>query len=394
MIAPNSEQKRLLEEQRQEALRRRAEEEKGEADEVVPESGQKGPVVPRASNLLGTWNTEKEKEHERMEAGKDETIIEEQEVAEDVLALVQEFNRAMNKPVGYQPTPEELDDYLELRETLAPVVEEEPKGAKQDDSLRAQIEKLLLSGMSRWDIEKKYPQYNKKTVQVVTWNLENAGKIPHRTKGTEVAITEKGTAVSKKDKDETMIQTFAKGSPPEALINSMKLPAFNDPLSFESGMHFGLSSIVLAIKLVQEMATAGIQQAKPLIEMARDMRGGELAAAKQAADSASEETAHRVVGEFAPYLESLQQALAENKKEAAVVGDPMRNMLVSSFKPVLDNVMQQLMHSFMPGMGTPAQNASGTQSSAPQISTPVGWKISTRKEVSAGENPSAKEGEK
>ena len=155
------------------------------------------------------------------------------------------------------------------------------------------------------------------------------------------------------------IQVFAKGSPPEALIESLDIPIPGAD-GFQKGMKFGASMIVLGVRVAQELSSIGIQQAKPIMDMAREMRSGEAAAAKGAATEAAEMAANEVGAQLLPHLANLGKG-----SEA----DPMKAMMVRTIEPMITRMMGKM----IPG-GVPAAAAE-----------PAGW---TRKRVSAPKTPS------
>jgi len=156
------------------------------------------------------------------------------------------------------------------------------------------------------------------------------------------------------------IQIFAKGSPPEALIESLDIP-ISGADGFQSGMKFGASMIVLGVRVAQELSSIGIQQAKPIMDMAREMRSGEAAAAKGAATEAAEMAASEVGAQLLPHLAAIGKG-----SEA----DPMKAMMVRTMEPIVTRMMGKM----IPG-------------GAPTSADPAGW---TRKQVSAPKEDKAK----
>jgi len=215
-------------------------------------------------------------------------------------------------------------------DNLPPYMQEEPPEGKVNI-----IKWSLLHGASEEDL-KADPRHNDRTVDICAQELEKEGlrKRPPKPEkpppGSKLQITNqagKGT------------QVFARGSPPEALIEGMDLPVVDGQIvGFESGMKFGAKMVVMGVRIAQELSALGIQQARPLVEMARDMRSGEAAAAKGAATEAAMGAAAMIQQNLAPYLANIGKPAEAN---------PMQGMMVRTMEPII----QRLMGGLVPGMG-------------------------------------------
>jgi len=127
-------------------------------------------------------------------------------------------------------------------------------------------------------------------------------------------------------------QIFARGSPPEALIEAISIPVDGDHIQgFEKGLKFGANMIVLGVRVAQELSNLGVQQARPLIELSKEMRTGEAAAAKSAATEAAMTTAALVQQNMMPYLSNIPKADAG--------ADPMKAMMARTMGPILERLM-------------------------------------------------------
>jgi hypothetical protein len=227
----------------------------------------------------------------------------------------------------------------ESKDNLPPWLQDEPPV-----KIGARTKWQLMHGMNEEEIMELGT--NPSTVRICAQELERDG-YRERPKKTKVQLEKvSGTAVTKSSDVNHEIKTYAKGAPPEALINSVNLP-LNTPESkvFESGMKTGMGMLVLAVRVVQELSAIGIQQTKPLIDMSKSMREGEAIAAKNAAMEAAQEAAMKVGGVFGPHIESLENTLANLDKGSSP--DPMKAMMARSMEPM----MQQMMKMFMPNMG-------------------------------------------
>ncbi len=214
---------------------------------------------------------------------------------------------------------------------VPPYMQEEPPDGKVNI-----IKWSLLHGASEEEL-KADPRHNSRTVDICAQELEKDGlrkrppKLPKETIGKtlQVGNQSKGT------------QVFAKGSPPEALIDSLDLPVADGQIvGFESGMKFGARMVVMGVRIAQELSALGIQQVKPLIELARDARSGEEAAAKNAAGEAAMAAAAMIQQNLTPYLANISKPTEVS---------PMQSMMVRTMEPII----QRLMGGLIPGGTAP-----------------------------------------
>jgi len=204
--------------------------------------------------------------------------------------------------------------------------------------------------------------FNPKTVRMAAYDLEKEGyrKRPAKSRAQREAAS---GGEEKVDKSLTQYGKRAltaptKPIPPEFLIEQISLPMDGGPArTFEEGMKFGASMLVLGVRVAQELSNMGLQQARPIMDMANAMRAGEAAAAKGAAAEAAYLAAEQVSSNMLPVITSLQ-------KDKAATGDPMKQMMVRTFEPM----MQRVMSMVMPGFGGEAGNL------------PSGWSRKTRDE--------------
>ncbi len=223
-------------------------------------------------------------------------------------------------------------------EELPPYMQEEPPEGKVNI-----IKWSLLHGATEEEL-KADPRHNDRTVDICAQELEKEGlrKRPSKPTKEEKRLLAAPTLLGKG------MQTYAKGSPPEAIIEGMMLPLVDGQTEgFEHGMKFGASIVVLGVRIAQELSAIGVQQAKPLVEMARDMRSGEAAAAKSAATEAAVGAAAMIQQNLTPYLANIGKTPEAN---------PMQGMMVRTMEPII----QRLMGGLVPGMG-PQQAAGWTR---------------------------------
>ncbi len=220
-------------------------------------------------------------------------------------------------------------------EELPPIyLQDEPPDGKVNI-----IKWALMHGISEEEL-KADPQHNKRTIDICAQELEKDGYRKRPAKPEKEPAGNRlqaGTQVSKSS------QVFAKGSPPEAIIESMDLPIVDGQIAgFESGMKFGARMVVMGVRIAQELSALGIQQVKPLIELARDARSGEEAAAKNAAIEAAQGAASLVQQNLAPYLANIGKSAETN---------PMQGMMARTMEPII----QRLMGGLLPGGAGPQQ---------------------------------------
>lgn len=184
---------------------------------------------------------------------------------------------------------------------------------------------------------------NAGTVRIAENALVKAGLLEKRPR--KQKPTTKLTAVPETSKT---TQVFAKGSPPEAIIETISIPIQDGQVpAFEMGMKFGMSTIVLGVRVAQELSGIGIQQAKPLLDMAKSMREGEAMASKTAADEAAYKAAAAIQSTFGPMMAGIEASIKGNIGSEA---DPMKAMMVRTMEPLMKGMMGKL----VPGMSDQA----------------------------------------
>ena len=210
--------------------------------------------------------------------------------------------------------------------------QEEDKGR----SITEQITERLVAGATKEELVQE--GYNAGSVRVIYSELKKKGLVDS-------------------DKGASKLQVFARGSPAEAIINSIEVPSGRELDGFTHGVKFGMSLLVVGVRLAQEMSTIGVQQAKPLVNMAREMRAGEEAAAKSASQDAAAKVGGMLMGSLDPRLAALEGRVGEIGRVSS--GNPMLDMMARIFEPYLKNVLAGL-----PGMVGPQA-----------LQAPEGWTI-------------------
>jgi hypothetical protein len=175
--------------------------------------------------------------------------------------------------------------------------------------------------------------------------------------------------------NETTTAVVKKGqSPLEQLVSDLKLPLIVDGQAevFDAGVEYGVRSVLVGVRVAQELSAMGVQQAVPIIKMAQEMREAEGQAAKVIASELAEATLEG--------NKDLKAALGQLGNQMQVSGpNPFASMMAGVMQPVLGQVMQKVMGSFLgqaaPGappppadQGQPASEQPPAQEGEPGIS--------------------------
>jgi len=245
----------------------------------------------------------------------------------------------LREQLGQGPRAEKPEEGSKENEHYPPLEPEEPSEVAeflQDDPPKGKVMFVKWALMHGKSEEQCIDDgCNPGTVRVAAQELEKDGYRKRPEKPQLPAKIEPGGG----------IKLFAKGSPPEALIDAIKLPVSDGELGgFEKGIKFGASMIILGVRVAQELSSVGIQQAKPLIDMSKSMREGEALAAKSAAGEAAMEAAGMVQQSLMPYLANISKTPAG--------ADPMKAMMVRVMEPMMTNMMSKV----LPGMAVGPEN--------------------------------------
>ena len=129
-------------------------------------------------------------------------------------------------------------------------------------------------------------------------------------------------------------------SPLELLVKELQLPEIADGQAamFDAGVQYGVKSVLIGVRVAQELSAMGVQQAVPIIKMAQEMRQAEGQAAQV------------IAGELA------QVQMQSNKEIVAA----LQNLNVSS-QAASPNPMQRMLSMLQtfPQMMMAAQNLMG-----------------------------------
>ncbi len=196
----------------------------------------------------------------------------------------------------------------------------------------------LLHGYTEEDL--KDMGKNPGTLRICAQELERDGYRKRPSKKAQTAVTKAAQGGMK---------VFSKAGPPEALLDGISLPMEGrEAQIFENGLKSGMSLVILGVRVAQELSSIGVQQAKPIMEMAKSMREGEAVAAKTSASEAAQEAAVNVSKVFAPAIESLQETVNNlDEKTSKSPSNPLQDMVARTMEPLFKNMMNMM----MPGMG-------------------------------------------
>lgn len=263
---------------------------------------------------------------------KEEAVSVEEEHAEEIEdEPVEELEEEPTEELEEEPPEEEPELAAYLRE-------EEPAG-KTDKA-----KYWLLRGLSDDEIAES-KDLNPNTVRMARGELVKEGLLKKERKPAGGKQKTPSTALTSQAPSRNL-QVFAKGSPPEAIIESISLPIELDGQAegFEKGMKFGMSQLVLAVRIMQELSAIGLQQVRPLIDMTRSVREGEAAAFKGGADEGALRAAQAMGATIMPMMSEMQTAIANAGKGSEA--DPVKAMMVRTMEPMMKNLLGRV----VPGM--------------------------------------------
>lgn len=245
---------------------------------------------------------------------------------------------------GAEPgeTGEAVDEGLPGQDELPPYMrDEEPTG----ETNKAKY--WLLKGLTKEEVSAQH-DITFGTCRIAESDLVKEGLLVKKPRGSPPGA--KPSKALTPPKTSPGMQVFAKGSPPEALIQAIEISGIDGQLvEFEHGMKFGMSILVTAVRLVNEMSIIGSQQVKPLLDMSKSMREGEAMTYKAGADEAALKAAQAMGATIIPQVAAIEGAVDALAKQGTAGGDPVKSMMVRTMEPLIQNLMGRM----MPGMDKP-----------------------------------------
>ena len=126
--------------------------------------------------------------------------------------------------------------------------------------------------------------------------------------------------------------TVSKPLPVEALIEELVLPPMVDGTRhiFDSGVDYGMKSILIGVRVAQELSKMGIDQAGPIIRMAQEMRQTEGQVAKETGMAMGETIASKM-------FDYIEQKLPQ-KADIATVQDPMKGLMARTMETMMNQL--------------------------------------------------------
>jgi hypothetical protein len=197
---------------------------------------------------------------------------------------------------------------------------------EQNDSpgVRDEIRDYFLQGYSQKEIVGM--GYAKSTVSEVKAEMEAKGELPLPVDNRKLVPM--------------------KEQPLEAIVENIEFPAMNCR-EFKRTARFVLSLVVLGVRLTQELSTIGIQQGKPVIEMAKEMRQSE----NQAAQALAEQIASNMALGNRELLNAVRQQGANST-------NPMEQLMADMMRQPLMQMMSKIMGAPMGQAGAQPQAGS------------------------------------
>jgi len=207
--------------------------------------------------------------------------------------------------------------------------------------------------------------------------LKDEGENPGTIDAVVSELRKKGQLVFKKS------TAITKAQPVEEIVANLPWPVdVNGHVNavFVAGMRYEAMNVIRGIRLAQELSKMGVEQATPVIKMAQEMREAEGQAAKIIAVELAEATLEG--------NKDLRGAISQLGNQMQVSGpNPFASMMAGVMQPVLGQVMQKMMGTFIGGqvpLTQPATDAGAAGSDSPGV-TPSGGSSPGIEEHSADE---------
>jgi len=139
---------------------------------------------------------------------------------------------------------------------------------------------------------------------------------------------------------------ISKSQPLETLIANTRLPAMVAGAApvFDAGVQYGMKCILVGVRVAQELSAMGVQQASPIIQMAREMRESEGQAARE------------VAADLAQATLQANQELREEIRNISVAQspNPMMALMSQTMQPYFSQAIGSVMKMF--GLGAMGQS--------------------------------------
>ena len=162
-------------------------------------------------------------------------------------------------------------------------------------------------------------------------------------------------------------------SPLETLVGDLQLPEVvnGQAVVFDAGVQYGVRSVLIGVRVAQELSAMGVQQAVPIIKMAQEMRQSE----GQAAQVIAAELAQVQMQSNRELMAALQNLHVPQPTSSPNSMQRMLGMIQSV--PQMMSAAQNLMGMFgmkslmgQPGAGAPGQPQGQSQPATMQSGQP------------------------
>jgi len=131
----------------------------------------------------------------------------------------------------------------------------------------------------------------------------------------------------------TKAVAVTKPKPLEELIKDLELPpvANGTRYIFDAGVSYGMRSILIGVRVAQELSSLAIAQARPLIDMAKEMHPDTGQIAK--------ETGIAMGGEIAGRMFDFMEQKLPQKADIAMAPDPMRGLMARNMEMMFNRLV-------------------------------------------------------
>ena len=134
----------------------------------------------------------------------------------------------------------------------------------------------------------------------------------------------------------TKAVTVTKARPIEELIKNLELPSVVDGTRhiFDSGVEYGMMSILVGVRVAQELSSLAIAQTKPLIDIAKEMHPDTGQIAK--------ETGVAMGGEIAGRMFDFMEQRLPQKGDIAMAPDPFKGLAARTMETIMNRLTGQM----------------------------------------------------
>ena len=239
------------------------------------------------------------------------------------------------------------------------------KGVNNDTGIKERLRERLLEAV------------DDESLASIRQQLKGEGENPGSIDAVVSELRKKGLLAFKKN------TAITKAQPVEEIVANLPWPVdVNGHVNatFVAGMRYEAMNVIRGIRLAQELSKMGVEQATPVIKMAQEMREAEGQAAKVIAAELAEATLEG--------NRDLKAAIGQMGNQMQVSGpNPFASMMAGVMQPVLGQVMQKVMGTFLVGQASPPQAGVSADPSQPS----GGGKPETGAQAPSGTTPGIEE---